>query len=486
MNSGQETKLTETVTLADALASRKTRGFEYFLVKKAARFLEKTLGTPLLIEPPYLLKELGFESDEPLRIAQKLYENGFIDQYPSSGYVQFPDEPSVFSVGFGGNSGGAHFFNKSRAVWSALGEYIERKTWGTIDMEPDKIMRGTRANISHPTIDPSSVSGFSEEQRTQHSNLRHVPNSEYGWIPTTSIVSGKKIFAPAQLLSAKFWHENVRHGKEPMLRWAVTTGLATGQTMTSAILRGALEVIERDAFMITYLNRLSPPHIDLDSLSHQDHKIGALIEKFKRYGLDLFLLLPPSDFDIPIVIAATVDRSGTGPALTVGAKADFNIREAILGALSESLHVRLTLKSRATLPDDFPTEKLDREERLLYWKDPKRLPLIEFWFKGPKTAVRILPTHLDQRSKGQDERELEKIAEMARVNDCEFVYAEIVSPEVHSVCNLRTVFVMSPQLQPLHLKESIPYLGGERLTEVPKKKGYTPAHKLNLEPHPFP
>ena len=43
-----------------------------------------------------------------------------------------------------------------------------------------------------------------------------------------------------------------------MLRWAVTTGLATGQSLEEAIAKGILEVVERDAFMISYLNRLSP------------------------------------------------------------------------------------------------------------------------------------------------------------------------------------------------------------------------------------
>jgi hypothetical protein len=37
----------------------------------------------------------------------------------------------------------------------------------------------------------------------------------------------------------------------------------------------------------------------------------------------------------------------------------------------------------------------------------------------------------------------------------------------------------------MHLIETLPYLGGKRLKEVPRKLGYKPAKELNPEPHPF-
>ena len=52
----------------------------------------------------------------------------------------------------------------------------------------------------------------------------------------------------------------------PHIRDSISTGLATGSTRLQAVENAALECIERDAIVITWLNQLSVPLIDQQTI----------------------------------------------------------------------------------------------------------------------------------------------------------------------------------------------------------------------------
>jgi len=272
-----------------------------------------------------------------------------------------------------------------------------------------------------------------------------------------------------------------------MLRWSITTGLATGKYLEEAIIKGILEVIERDAFMISYLNKLSPPIIDLEYLSAQDEETARIIKNFKRYNLEIYALQLPTDFsDIYIVAAFIIDCTGLGPALSIGASADFNVKTAFLDALSESLSVRFSLKFKDRFKNKIDLNKIGQEERIIYWAKQENLPKIDFFFKGERIKINLKQDFYKiTDDKKYYKEKLKFLVNELRAKNYEACYVELTTPEIKKL-NLRSVFVVIPELQPLHLDESIPYFGGKRLKEVPLKLGYQPAEVLNQEPHPFP
>ncbi len=482
----------EGVRIKNALQFNTAKTLKARLAKHAVSMAERLLGTELYFSLPHFLSEFGLENEDPLRIIKRLRDRSFASSRPW--ILPCPtDEPQLFRVSLGEDSGGSHFFDLNKALWAALGEYVERKLWRVSDeWYQQKIVRGSWKELAPRALDPRTIVGIPNVRRTQEQNLAITEETVFSWIPTKSLTTGEKVLTPLQPYSLRYWND-VREKKqpnEPMIREPITTGLATGQSNTEAVLRGSLEVIERDAFMITYLNRLSPPRLDLRALAADPH-IGHILGRLSRYNLEPVVLLLPTDFSpVNVVAVAIFDHTGIGPALTMGAKADLNLHTAILGALTEAVSVRHSFRDVAPLPDDFPTAHIHRNERIRYWFKTDRLSHIEFIKQGPVKTITPIPPHIDRSDVGAFEihcqEQLHIITNLLKKNACDMYWADLTTNTVRHESSLNVIFAMSPQLQPLFLRENLPETGGERLRSVPEKLGYQSAKEFNSVPHPFP
>ncbi len=335
----------------------------------------------------------------------------------------------------------------------------------------------------------SSLAGFSEIQREKNNALTYDAKTVFGFIEGVSLTKRKKIWIPAQLVSRSYVEKHQQNismrdkEREPILRWCTTTGLAAGKTQEAALLSGVLEIIERDAFMITYLNRLSPPRIDLNLLAQQSEKIFRVLSRFKRYVFEVTIVELPTDFPVRVFLSILVDPSGKGPHVTVGAAAGLHAEETIVKALTEALSIYRTTRKYIEKRGDKTTEpsSLDRTGRLLYWAKKKNTEDIAFLLHGPERDP-----NLSQRSPILSSREaLQKIIEECTRKGYEMCYVDL-TPEELARESWSVVATLIPELQPLHLLETVPCLGGVRLKSVPEALGYKGAGRLNEEPHPFP
>jgi ribosomal protein S12 methylthiotransferase accessory factor len=243
--------------------------------------------------------------------------------------------------------------------------------------------------------------------------------------------------------------------------------------------------------MISYLNKLSPPLIDLNNLAEQDSDLEKILKNFSRYNLEVHLLQMPTDFPIHAYLAIVIDRTGLGPAFSAGASADFNIKTCLLDGLAEALSVRLSLKN-SFREETGPSEKLERRGRLLWWAKKENISKIDFFLRGAKAKldlkkeISIFAEHGEKSSRRKYYAEkLELLKKYLQEKNYEAVYAELTDPDIRKL-GFRSVQVVVPSLQPMHLDESIPYFSGKRLEEIPQQFGYKPAEELNIVPHPFP
>ncbi|MBI2108964.1 MAG: YcaO-like family protein [Parcubacteria group bacterium] len=488
-----------TTNVVEYLKQRHFRPYKRSILKLCLKMLEKYTGENITIPVSRELQLLGgtsvylWNSIETLYALQSL---GIVSHFSKN--MHYPDEPRLhgYSAAYStsanrslSRASGVDFFDKKKAFFRMLGESVERHLWSCTDFfSRNQIMKPYK-EIKNKSLNIFLLAGFTKEQKKQYRELQLTENTPLAWIPATSLVSEKKIWCPTQLLSVRYFRENVRTPKrpakpEPMLRWCVTTGLATGKTLEEAIVAGILEVIERDAFMITFLNKLSPPLIDLEYVASQDKDIDTILKKFKRYNLEVYMIALPTDFPVHVVLSLVIDPSGRGPATSVGASADFDLKRCILDALSESLSVRYNIKNKYKDPIDL--QHIGREERILYWAKEENVPGLEFLTKGKKNKVELNKQHVSQNSEiRHDKKQLDTLRVEFKKQNQEVCFVELSSKETRKL-GFRTVFVVAPEMQPMHLDESIPYFGGKRLKEVPEKLGYKPAKELNKEPHPFP
>lgn len=435
---------------------------------------------------------------------QKLGERVVKEKFITDIYFPplFNDEPKLFIAGShygdflknnsdaGGPSSStanaASFKDRNDAFIKFLGETFERTSnafYKKSDLVFSSFSKLKQKSLN--AVNPEDFSGFSQNQLKKEylAKTKVDKDSVLGWTRGKSLITGKKILIPAQTVYTPYKYEN----GETIIRLPITTGAAAHTDFGRALYRGICEVIERDAFMIFYLNKLSPPIVNLENSF--DGCFKPIVKSIERYNLEVYVLDITTDIPVPAFLTLIIDRTGEGPVVSPGNKADLDIKKAIEGSIEEALKVRYFGRHKFIQNQDSapaigknygPTRTTTG--RCLFWSRPEMIKEIEFFISGPKKILSGSP--VDSGS----EDNLEKIITYLNNNNLEAIAVDTTIAQAKE-CGFSAVMVVMPQFQPLYLWEEYKCLGGRRLYEVPVKLGYFDKPKkeeeLNSVPHPF-
>lgn len=462
--------------------------------------IEDVLGNKLYITQDES-DELADIGPEIKKLAQGLIGDGIIKNIQYG--IFFNDEPKIFrfSTSYGdflyknsdsggppssgGGTSGSSFTDRSEALMKCLGEAMERTCGGfykkkdlTIGSFDELIKRGLNA------VDPETFSTLSEKQFLKNPRVSgRRPTRQVGmnWAWGKSLLTGKKILVPAQTVYVPYQY----YEGEAFIRSNITTGAAVYTEKNEAIYRGLCEVIERDAFIISYLNKLPLPEVDLENSFGGE--LNPILKSIKRYNLEAHVLEITTDIPIPTFMTLIIDRTGFGPALTVGNKSDLDVKKAVSGSLVEALKTRpwvyRIMREKKPVSADMNDNITTLEHRALLWAPLDMIKKIEFFVGGKKKIINEGEIITDSGKK------LEKALAYFKNNNMEVVAVDTTIPEVKKY-GFISFTVISPWLHHMHLQEKYKCLAGKRLYEVPVKLGYFDEPKteegLNPIPHPFP
>lgn len=401
-------------------------------------------------------------------LAQKFGSHGIIDslrRMPATAYE--PKFCSWSARDATRSSGGLASQSESAAATAALAEALERHLWFTTDDYFKNPVRSTAQLLPNAL----QLSRFA----TIHAQDRH-DTTEFLWIEGYSETSAEVMRIPAQIVSYAFAHAT----HEPLLRNPITTGLATGVTHEDAVLAGALEIIERDAYMLTWLNQCTPLRITLESFSLPS--LLTLIKECAQLRLTLDFVRLWTDAPT-YVIAAIVRDPHHNPAFSIGMCASANADRAAEKALLEALRGRINTRRRAR---QFPHARtthpssIERWERQVYWTETSRLHHLDFLTQGERRDLEKGVWDSESHSLHWD-----RILHWMRARN----YACITVPLTMSRMNVSTwhcVFVVIPELIPMHLSERKFEAFLTHRNKIARAHGLAPLPEPFLaHPHPF-
>lgn len=262
-----------------------------------------------------------------------------------------------------------------------------------------------------------------------------------------------------------------------------SNGVAAHSNRSHALLNGVLELVERDAFMIHWLHRLSPPQVDLDDVV--DNRSRAMIRCVEESGYAVRIFDLTTDLEIPVVLALGTHEDGRKPALIVGAGASLDHRSALFRALSELYAATFSPTKLWTLKP--PLDLADVHglaDHSLAYEHPEWLRHASFLWASHRRASWPTPPQPDR---GWPDG-LTKLIEQLKAYGHDVVGVDITGVDIarHGLFVVRAIV---PGLQPLALGTG-GRLGGRRLYEVPVRMGYRDAPPqqgdLNPIPHCFP
>lgn len=378
------------------------------------------------------------------------------------------------------DNGGAGL-TRTTATAAAIGECIERYCACFIANDPPLASYSELRDRGLSVVDPKSIALHSDTQYKK-SNFMFVPfsaDSKVKWVPGRSLITETDLFVPAPLVYLSYTPAS----EESHIVHAVSSGLACAMSRDEAILKGIYEVIERDAFIITWQNCLSRPRLTMAESSWLNQIIH---KRFRSFGLEIELFDLTLDIPVNVVLALIVDRYGYGPAVAVGAAANLNHEIAALKALTEAAQTRFWVQHLvgrgyvARKPEDIRSF----EDHVVAYFRKESLRYVDFLLLNRRSQ------NLVEQIKFESAREeLDLCLKILRQNDLECVVVDLTTSDVQPL-GFHVVKVIIPGLQDIHSDERYKLLGGQRLYQVPRKLGYLKNERgedeLNIAPHPFP
>lgn len=408
---------------------------------------------------------------------------------------QFSDEPKLFqySANLHSNSqktdghtakqkraSGASLFSDEVAFLKCLAESIERHCCTVY--KQSEFVHGSYGELKHKAIDPQIVNGLSPEQRKQFSLFNFSDSTSFSWVWTHSLIDMRRKLIPAQLV---YYNYKLLKG-EKYIYPPISTGAAGGSCTASAIVRGILEVVERDSYTVTYLNKLPVPQIELKSI--RDNRIGLIRDILRRYHLQLAIIDVTTDLGIPCFTSILTDDTGIGAGTLVGLKASINPIDAIVGAFEEAVRARSWIRIEYEDHNETSYKNLDpkdistAEQRGAFWYPRSRRKHLNFWLNSKPRPFAHSRINFSQNH-GQI---LKNLLTILRKKGHRIYYVDITLPSVKAA-GYKIVKVVIPSLHPHSLIERFTPLGGKRLREAPKLMGYKVKsdREFNSFPNPF-
>ncbi len=402
--------------------------------------------------------------------------------------TSYNDEPKLYSYAiifkdkfeseYSNESGAAGVsFNKKRAFLKALGETVERYSLsGNNNKKFINESYERLTSLHKPAINLKEVTPILDKE----TQCKKAAKAKIHWIRGKSLMSNKDVLIPAQLIYVPYVYQH----SEPALRFPISTGAAAGASLEGALYRGICEVIERDAFMIHYLNKLSSPRVNLSSLKNAI--INNVLRLYRRYNLELYIFDITTDLKVPVFAAITIDKTGIGPAVSVGLKAGFDIETDIIGAIEESLMVRSWARDKFIQGGKKHKDKeniISLEDRESFWFPVSVIKYLDFWLKS-KSSKKLDLSY----KKDLDGNYFKKIIQVLKTENIEAFYTDITDNEIKKY-GLLAIKTVIPKLQPLYLDERDSYLKLDRLFSAPVRMGFLSIpnriNQLNKIPHPF-
>lgn len=474
-------------------------------LQRLSGFLQYPVG--ILMEPDLEEFEGDLEALRALRMLKKFREAGFVGSFYHSrhdygdepnGYVTMARLKSIKRFGFSGK--GTDLFDRSKTLWPAVGEAVERYAMQFHYPVDGEYLDAAYDDITEPKTNIFDIAGFDEALREKGHHdfiLKYDTKTNFRWVKAITLPEKKEVWAPLQWFSFTHVQKYASKSKaqppqlaEPLLSIPITTGVAAGQNTTDALLRGLLEVIERDAFIIYWLNQLPAKQIDLSSCKNP--KIREMDQMAKKYGFEMYTLYLQTDMPVHTIGCVLIDRSGIGPALIIGAKTSLDIEEGIYSVLSDTLagrgSYRKMMDSEEYQKQDFSdTKKIGHVERIYYWFSTERLQYVDQFIKGELVRVDELPAYNYSKN---NEYDLASLLQFFKQKGYEVLYRELLDEKMKRLTEgMSVTMVKVPKMQPLYLEESLVSLNGERLHSIPEQLGYPRKNSIDeffKVPHPFP
>jgi len=365
---------------------------------------------------------------------------------------------------------------------AALAEAAER--YSAFASPPDRICFTTARAAGSGCPLPESFALFHRRQYAENGSTFRPFTSDtpVRWIDGFDVVTGGRLLLPLQRIFIGASNDLVP-GEAP-ITYTTSNGTACGATLEEALLPALLEVVERDAVMVAWYSRVSPPQLEWRS----DPILADFDDRYIAPSGMTYQALDLSEIaGLPTVLACVRGPHDVPEPLGFGASSALDIRDAWKKATAECFFVRTAARHlRLMAPErsyrDY-REIRDFADHMLFYTDRNHVCLADFLFAADeRTSVgeAVAPMTVAEA--------LLRVVDVVRSQGGDVLAADITPPDIASL-GLTVAKVVVPQYCDLDTSFSARFLGGDRLYRRAHQLGWRKKpltfDDLNPDPHPF-
>ena len=347
----------------------------------------------------------------------------------------------------------------------------------------ERLVQARYVDISTEALDPRSLPLYADEQYAEPGFplQRFDPEARIAWVWGVDIsAAGSPVLVPADFVFRS-------RSTAPIFR-ANSNGAACHSSWRQAVINGIYEIVERDALMIAWLNRLSLPRVALDS---SDADPWSLRRTFNELDLELAHVDITTDLAIPVLLSVLRDRRNSGLLLlnmvshlhaqTQLAKLHRELAQFLFPYLADRDHF---INDCTHDPD--PNSVVTFPDHLGFYQAEDRNRLAAFLTGAVITRRFGEGSYLSEALTSPDEQEW--LVRRLSARGHRTIVVDCTLPLLHEL-GLHAVKVLIPGLQPLNCGHRLRPLGGERVLTVAQRMGLAAGRRriadLNPWPHPF-
>jgi ribosomal protein S12 methylthiotransferase accessory factor len=362
------------------------------------------------------------------------------------------------------------------ASHSAIGESLERYAANIYNDED--LVHSSWTDLRDSAIHPSQFALFSAEQYREP-DFPYVPfeeESQIRWVRGNEIGgAGKQKMIPACAVYLPYRYKK----DEIKVMPSISTGLAAGKSIRAAILTGLYEVLERDAFTVSWINRIPPREV-------KDELTEEMKRRYFKQNLDFSIYDLTLDIEVPVSFVVMKNRNYSEEIVNVGGACRRNslqsIDKAMLEAAQGSTYVSelMELYKDWNVDDKFTDVNSFQKHALFYSKFPHMIKKADYLLDGAKE----FRSPLQNESGTEMDDDLDWVVERVRSAGYTPYFVDLTTPDLRKI-GVYVVRVVVPGLQHLHGHHRYSFLGGKRLQKIPEKMNMN-VESLNVYPHPYP
>ena len=378
---------------------------------------------------------------------------------------------------FGGRSSGCGW-DDTDALLGTVGETLERYSSAFYDLK-EAHHCSYRELPGGVNVAPSEYGLFHEKQHADP-RFRIQPfteDTQRYWFECTDLTNGTQGYVPGEFVYLPF---------TPYEEWitlTTSTGLAAHTTMSKCLLTALYESIERDSFVITWLQGLAPPKVIIDA------EIRAYLDEHIPGNYEWNFIDITYDTGVPTVFGICIGEAEFGKFVAVGCSTRPTMGEAIRKAVKEISqgipYFRFLLgKEKNWEPsDNFHQIQNFEQHSIFYTKRPDLWHVFDR-YRDPAPTRKI---DFYEQTGRTDQEEVRHVLRQIKAAGCNVLFRDTTTPDVRQ-SGFFTARAFVPQFVQLAGAYPFYYNGARRLYEVPAKLGYEVRSYDDLVkyPHPFP